>query len=365
MFEVKIYGEIVGEYAELPEDGYATLSRLQSQLANARGKPLLVRINSIGGDVSTGFEMYNELRRYAQKWKVNIRTFGEGNVSSIATVVFLAGDERVLTEYTSPFVHNAWTYAEGNSKQLIKVAQDLKLWSTKIAKHYETHTDLTYQEALAFMNAEAYISPDEALAMRFATEIETVLRPKALQRFENKKNKNLKTDVKMKKNTKGFSVIAAALKALMGVSAKMITLADETELNFPDLADDAVIAVGDVAEDAAGDPAQGDYVLSTGETYTFEAGVLTDILPADGGSDAVDVVALQEENKNLIETLEALTAAVAKKDNTINALKLAVSKKPAASEKDNTAGKPNTGAKAKGNRSSEAIAGALAATNKK
>jgi len=317
MYEVKIYGEIIGfEDPEAYKYGYCNLTHVQNQLAKARGKPVLVRINSVGGDCTIGFAIYHELRRYAAKNKVEIHTLGEANVCSIATIIFLAGDKRTLTETTSPFVHNAWTYSEGNAGVLIKTAQSLSEWDNAIAKHYSEHTDLSIQEAKELMKAETSISPSLALSMRFATEIEPVVRPKALKRFENKvKNKN--------SNMKKPSFIMKALAALKGgIVNKVVTTADETEINFPDVADDADPALGDMGE-VDGEPATGEYVMKTGETYVFVDGELTEIVEAEEEVTPEEAAALIE---NLTTQLVAVNKELAIEKATVKALKTATSK---------------------------------------
>src|SRR6476620_9063686 len=122
MHEIKIYGEIVPfeEQWIIDQGGYVNLSVIQEQLLKANGKDIKVRIRSMGGDVQTGFDIYNELRRYAKENNAKITTLGEGFVASIATIFFLAGDERILTESTNPFIHNAWCYAVGDSKEILR-----------------------------------------------------------------------------------------------------------------------------------------------------------------------------------------------------------------------------------------------------
>lgn len=185
MHEIKIYGEIVPfeEQWIIDQGGFYNLSTLQQSLKEAKGKDIKVRIRSFGGDVETGFTMYNELRRYAKDNKAKVTTLGEGQVASIATVIFLAGDERILTGHTEPFIHNAWTYSEGDSKTLIRVAAELEKCNNMIADHYALHTDLTRDEALELMNNDTSITAEEAVTIRFATSIEEVLRPVALKRF--------------------------------------------------------------------------------------------------------------------------------------------------------------------------------------
>jgi ATP-dependent protease ClpP protease subunit len=369
MFEVKIYGEIINlEGLEIvKQGGYCNLSSVQEQLSKASGKPVRVRINSIGGDVDTGFAIYHELRRYAKKNKVEIETFGEANVSSIATVIFLAGDSRILTESTSPFVHNAWTYGEGDGVVMRTIADNLEKASDLIAKHYETHTDLSYDEAREFMDGNTYITPEEAKVMRFATGIEKVLRPKAMLKFNTKINK--KSNVMSAK--KGRGILAKAVAFLAGIKAKLVTTADETELDFYDLADEDTIQVGDMAN-VNDEPAEGEYVMKDGETYVFVSGELTEIIAAEAEEEeeesasalsAEEIVALQAHNKELEDTLSALLVNSEKQNKEIKTLRAAVkSPSPQANggrtAPTKTVVKPEVVA-AKGDRASKALASVL------
>jgi chromosome segregation ATPase len=86
----------------------------------------------------------------------------------------------------------------------------------------------------------------------------------------------------------------------------MLQDANGVTLDFADVAEDAMPQVGDVAT-VDGEPAEGKYVMPTGETYVFAAGELTEIIAADN-SDEEDVEALKSENESLKEQLEALNA---------------------------------------------------------
>lgn len=294
MFEVKIYGEILPTKMGSSEDfEYSCLSILQEQLSEAKGEPLLVRINSPGGDATGGLAMYNELRRYAAKNGVDVTTFGEAHVESIATIIFLAGDKRILTNGTQPFVHNAWCYAEGDAGTLKRVSDNLEMVSVLLSKHYSEHTDLTVEEARELMDNETYITAEEAVNMRFATEIEAVNRPKALRKFTN-------TNLNMSKG-KDF---VKAFRTLMGaIKAKIVKSADEKDVNFTDLTDDETPKVGDKAT-IDGAPANGDIVMKSGETYVFVDGELTEIKEVvEEPEEEADAVALKEENEELTVAL--------------------------------------------------------------
>lgn len=331
MHEIKIYGEIVPfeEQWIIDQGGFYNLTCLQNALKEADGKDIKVRIRSFGGDVETGFTMYNELRRYAKENKAKVTTLGEGQVASIATVIFLAGDERILTGHTEPFVHNAWTYSEGDSKTLVRVAAELEKCNNMIADHYALHTDLTRDEALELMNNDTSITAEEAVNIRFATSIEEVLRPVALKRFSTNNKLN-----KMSNKTKRITFYAK--KTLGMVSNKVVVTADGKDLDFYELADDAVVAVGDKAY-YDGMDADGSFIMPSGETYVFIAGelteiqsedqTLTDVSAEDLAEAETTITALMEKVTELTNKVEELTASNSTKDALIAGYK--ASSKPA------------------------------------
>lgn len=326
MHEIKIYGEII-PFEDDFGNGYVSLSKVQEQLNEANGKDIKVRIRSFGGDVQTGFDIYNELRRYAKDNDAKVQTLGEGFVASIATVIFLAGDERILTENTQPFVHNAWTYTVGDAKELLRVSNELEECNNKISDHYALHTDLTKDEALELMRNETSITPEEAKEMRFATAVETVLRPVALKRFSSNNKLN-----KMSNKTKRLTFYAK--KTLGMVSNKVVATADGKDLDFYELEDDATIAVGDKAY-YDGMDADGSFIMPSGETYVFIAGELTEIQSEDvtdtNAEDLAEaettITALMEKVNELTNKVEELTASNSTKDALIAGYK--ASSKPA------------------------------------
>lgn len=304
MHEIKIYGEIVPFEEDwiIEQGGYVNLSVVQSQLKKAEGKDILVKIRSFGGDVETGFTIYNELRRYAKENNAKVTTLGEGQVASIATVIFLAGDERILTGHTEPFIHNAWTYSEGDSKQLIRVANDLDKCNKMIAEHYSLHTNLTTEEALELMGSETSLKAEEAVAIRFATSVEEIFRPLALKRFINKNNNKM--------NSKTQTLLNKAMHFLKGFSNKMVETSDGKELDFYEIDEDGTIEVG-VKAFFDGVDAVGSFLMISGETYVFENGILTEIIAKE---EEVSLEALRAENdllraenEKLISNLESVT----------------------------------------------------------
>lgn len=315
MHEIKIYGYI-SNVAE-QENKEVSLLDVQGQLALAEGKDILCRINSNGGDVDEGFAIYYELRRYAKENNAKIKTFAESRLGSIATVIFLAGDERELTTDLQPFVHEA-SFTE-NFELTEEQKNTLRVINERIAKHYALHTDLTVDEALELMQNSTNIPTEIAKEMRFATSIEQVLRPVALRRFEN-----LTTNInKMSNNKDENSVFAKKLEAFFNflgktekptVVNKVLYAAAATEIDFYELAEDELAEVGAKAR-INGQDAQGNYTMADGSVYTFDKGVLIEILAKQ---DDLDTEALKAENAELKAKLsEVMEKSTAKIDELI------------------------------------------------
>jgi len=302
MHEIKIYGYI-SNVAEQSEKEVSLLD-VQQQLKEANGKPVICRINSHGGDAEEGFAIYYELRRYAKENKVKVKTFAESRLGSIATIIFLAGDERELTTDLQPFVHKAFfdTDEEISDKQ----KAELEVLNKRIATHYASHTELTYDEAYSLMDADTFIDTEMALSMRFCTSIEQVLRPVALKRFinpqlkSNMKNKNQKMNI--------LARTASFLKSLVAEN-KVVYTADDKELDFTNLEEDEIIEVGAYAE-VDGSPASGEYVMTDGKHYIFDdAGILTEIKDPEDDTASEEMVALKAENEELKASLESVLAS--------------------------------------------------------
>lgn len=163
---VNIYGDITS-FPRLENDVAAySLVRQLDELTDV--DEIDVYINSYGGEVAEGLAIYNALRRH----KAKVTTHCEGFACSIASVIFMAGDERIMNESSLLMIHNAWTFADGNAEQLRKQADDLDKITAASVTAYKAHSTLSEEEIKALMDAESWILPEEALEYGFATSIE-------------------------------------------------------------------------------------------------------------------------------------------------------------------------------------------------
>ncbi len=163
---INIYGDITS----WPwMDGDVSAVNLSKQLDDMGDvTDITVYINSYGGEVAEGLAIYNSLKRH----KATIKTVCDGFAASIASVIFMAGDERVMNDSSLLMIHNAWTYAAGNAQELRKQADDLEKITSASVVAYKAHSSLSEDEIKALMDAETWITPDEAIEYGFATAIE-------------------------------------------------------------------------------------------------------------------------------------------------------------------------------------------------
>lgn len=162
---INIYGDITS-WPWL--EGDVSASNLSKQLDSlADVTEIHVYINSYGGEVAEGLAIYNALKRHNAK----VKTFCDGFACSIASVIFMAGDERIMNDASLLMIHNAWTWAEGNAAELRKQADDLEKITQASVNAYMAHSSLSEEEIKALMDAESWILPEEALSYGFATSI--------------------------------------------------------------------------------------------------------------------------------------------------------------------------------------------------
>lgn len=173
--EITIFGDITSwPWLESDVSAY----RLSNQLSVLDDvDEIHVRINSYGGEVAEGLAIYNALRNH----KAKVKTYCDGFACSIASVIFMAGDERIMQESSMLMIHNAWTYADGNAAQLRKAADDLEKITQASIAAYKANSNLSEEEIAALLDAETWLLPQEALDYGFATTIKKVEKAHANQ----------------------------------------------------------------------------------------------------------------------------------------------------------------------------------------
>ena len=170
--ELFIYGEIrkkdIWDMFFGDDDTRTGAFEFKDALAEIDTPNLTVRINSMGGSVSEGLAIYNLLNDF----KGNVTTIVDGFACSAASVIFMAGDKRIVPESGLLMIHNAWGYAEGDSNAMKKYAEDLEKITQPSVNIYCSKTGLEESRVKEMMDEETWITSQEALELGFATTIE-------------------------------------------------------------------------------------------------------------------------------------------------------------------------------------------------
>ncbi len=163
---INIYGDITSwEWLESDVSSY-TLSKELASLGDEIDT-INVHINSYGGEVAEGLAIYNALKRH----KAKVKTYCDGFACSIASVIFMAGDERIMSNASLLLIHNAWTWGSGNANDFRKQADDLDTITQASVNAYMSHVNITEEELKEMLDNESWITPQDALNMGFATAI--------------------------------------------------------------------------------------------------------------------------------------------------------------------------------------------------
>jgi len=163
--DIYIYGDISSwEWSESDVSSY-TLSKELDSLQDV--DVINVYINSYGGEVAEGLAIYSALKRH----KAKVKTYTDGFACSIASVIFMAGDERIMSNASLLMIHNAWTTAAGNANDFRKQANELEKITKASINAYMNIVNISEEELKDLLDNESWLLPQEALEMGFATSI--------------------------------------------------------------------------------------------------------------------------------------------------------------------------------------------------
>lgn len=274
-----------------------------------------VHINSEGGVVDTGFDIYN----YLKSLNLPIKTIGSGVVASIATVVFMAGDTRVLRENTNFMIHLPMGGVDGTADEIEDYAKEVRAVEDKLVKFYSEKINLDKEAVRPLLKNETWLDGVKALELGFSNQTDLPMVAKA---YLNLNTNNMTKEDKSWIES-GFEKIMNLLKTK--VSNIMLQDANGATLDFPEIEEGQEITVGSIAT-VDGAPADGEYVLPDGKTFVFVDGELTEIIEMEEGVDSEDMQAqldaLRLENEQLkTAKLEAQTEVETQKELVVNLTK--------------------------------------------
>ena len=176
MKEITINGTIVSNddkmiYDWLDIEAACTKDIIKS-LKEADGDDVTILVNSGGGDVMAGNEIYSALRRYEGNTTAEIT----GYAASAATIICCGADVVRANPGIQYMIHNVSTWQGGDHKDMESMAEVLRTADKSIANIYHLKTGMDEQSILALMDSGAsnigkWMDAKEAKQYGFVDEI--------------------------------------------------------------------------------------------------------------------------------------------------------------------------------------------------
>jgi ATP-dependent protease ClpP protease subunit len=163
MAKIKINGVIVPNDYQDVYDWFGMDATSPRKVSNDMGQVILgerldVEINSGGGEMFAGSEIYSLLKNYAGNVNVQI----VGLAASAASVIAMAGDSIFMAPTAQLMIHNVQSRAAGDYRDMEQSAELLKNLNTSIANAYQLKTGMDQQALLDLMDQETWMNAQQA-----------------------------------------------------------------------------------------------------------------------------------------------------------------------------------------------------------
>lgn len=145
---------------------YTTSDIVNKALKEANGDDVEVYINSYGGAVHVGSEIYTSLKDYRGDLLIKI----VGLAASAASLPAMAG-KCIISPTAQIMLHNSSTGAHGDYRVMDKTSEVLQKTNKSILNAYKLKTGLSEEELKAIMDKETWLTAEEAKELGFADEI--------------------------------------------------------------------------------------------------------------------------------------------------------------------------------------------------
>ena len=177
-FRAQARGAEIVIYDEIGAFGIPAKAFLDELKALGAVAELTVRITALAARCSMGVAIYNALKRHGAAITVWI----DGIAASIASMIAMAGDEVVMPENAMLVLHDPSGLVAGTAADMRAMAEALDRMKAGMVAAYRDKSGLDDAEIEALMQAETWLSAEEAVALGLADRVEGPVRMAA--RFE-------------------------------------------------------------------------------------------------------------------------------------------------------------------------------------
>jgi ATP-dependent Clp endopeptidase proteolytic subunit ClpP len=161
MKRVNVYGAIIPNdykwYFDYFEEDSTCPRDINKAIEDANGDELEIYINSPGGIIEAGSEIYTMLRAY----KGNVKIYIVGEACSAASIIAMARHCE-MSPTALMMVHCVSSGVQGNHSVMEKMAEVLKTADDALSNAYIAKTGKSKAEVLSMMEAETWLTAEKA-----------------------------------------------------------------------------------------------------------------------------------------------------------------------------------------------------------
>lgn len=140
---------------------------VKKTLKEANGEDVTIEINSGGGDLFAGNEIYYAVHEYKGDTTADIT----GLAASAATVIACGANIVRASPGMQYMIHNVSAGAQGDYKTMDHMSEILKNANRAVTNIYRLKTGMEEKELLDLMNRETWMEAKKALELHFVDEI--------------------------------------------------------------------------------------------------------------------------------------------------------------------------------------------------
>lgn len=140
------------------DENLINMENIKRHLDDVKGH-VTIRLNSGGGDVFEGIEIYNYLKDLDNHVTIEVTALA----ASAASIIAMAGDEVVMNIGASMMIHEASTFAWGTKTDIKKTLNALETIDDSIASIYQAKTDKELSVVEEWVTEETWFTADEAV----------------------------------------------------------------------------------------------------------------------------------------------------------------------------------------------------------
>ncbi len=158
---INVYGVIIPNdykwFYDYFEEDSTCPKDVTKALEDSNGEEVEVYINSPGGVIDAGSEIYTALREYKGDIKIKI----VGQACSAASIIAMAGHCE-MSPTALMMVHCVSTRASGNHSDMEHTAEVLRTADDALSNAYMAKSGMSKEEVLAMMEKETWLTAEQA-----------------------------------------------------------------------------------------------------------------------------------------------------------------------------------------------------------